>query len=207
MSTIAYVLTIMVAFVHVTFGNFDMYRMHGQQETTESKFGQQPDGWMLFNDTPRNCDDVHPFKFWPDRSDVSHGRRGVVCEGKGCWVDDWPWPNIKRVEMHFCKEPDYHFTIYKDKGRQDGDTWMWTLFDLYNNKKGECFAYGGVDWDCRWPPHLNGHPWLLERHMWAQRKFRCIHELDATDFVKCAGIPDGRKAGEDMDSTAVTFTA
>lgn len=38
----------------------------------------------------------------------------------------------------------YFAAIYKSKGRQDGDTWYWTLFDVANNKKGECFAYGGA---------------------------------------------------------------
>lgn len=87
MSKLAHLLAITVAFAHVAVANFDMFRMHGQQDLEFNRWGTQPNGYMLFNDEPRNCDDVHPFEFWWERDDVSGDKLGVVCDGK-CWVTD-----------------------------------------------------------------------------------------------------------------------
>lgn len=235
MSVIKYVMAILVAVAHLASANFDMYRIHGQRNDDNSPWGTQPDGYMLFNDDPKSCEDVHPYEFWWERRDVSTDKLGVLCEGKkGCYVYEasnnlktsllfstssvacrdkirsnstqWPWPDITRMEMNFCKDrPDYHFStsipqnkstfysltnnssaIYNNKGETRDGTYYWTLYDLYNNKQGECFAYGGgPGFDCKWPPGYGGFPKAKDMHIWGSRKFRCITKFERKDFVEC----------------------
>ncbi|KAL1595731.1 hypothetical protein SLS60_009420 [Paraconiothyrium brasiliense] len=199
----AYLLAILVALIHFATANFDLYRIHGQQDTSGSPWGTQPNGYMVFNNDP-TCDDIpDPDQFWWERNDVSGDKIsgdkiGVRCKGKsGCGVDEWPWPEIEEVEMHFCTSPDHHYTIYKDKGRQDGDTWLWPMLRVDNSKAGECFAYGGYGWDCRWDRRLG------KRHQWGQRKFRCITGYEAKDFNDC----HHGNIGATNDATASNSTA
>ena len=85
-------LLFLALFSNATLANFDLWRMHGQQDSTDSPWGTQPDGWMTFLDDPRTCDDVHPWVFWWERPDVSGKKLGVVCEHdswkKGCYVNE-----------------------------------------------------------------------------------------------------------------------
>ncbi|KAJ4344580.1 uncharacterized protein N0V89_012324 [Didymosphaeria variabile] len=174
-----YLLAILVALVHFASANFDLYRIHGQQDTTGSPWGTQPNGYMVFNNDP-TCDDIpDPDQFWWERDDVSGDKIGVRCKGKkGCWVDD--------------------VTIYKDKGRQEGDTWMYPMLRVDNSKAGECFAYGGYGWDCRWKRNRG------KRHQWGQRKFRCITGYESKDFNDCHHV--GRIAATN-NATAINSTA
>lgn len=85
-------LFILTSFFNVTIANFDLWRMHGQQDSKETPWGFQPDGWMTFFDDPRTCGDVHPWAFWWERPDVSGNKLGVVCERErwksGCYVNE-----------------------------------------------------------------------------------------------------------------------
>ncbi|KAF2441173.1 hypothetical protein P171DRAFT_488740 [Karstenula rhodostoma CBS 690.94] len=189
----AYVLATLVALVSFASANFDLYRIHGQRDTPGSPWGTQPNGYMVFNNDPQ-CGDVQKdSQFWWARSDVSGNKLGVRCKGK-CEVDDWPWPEVEEVEMHFCNDPLYHFTIYKDKGHQDGDTWKWDLLGVDNVKRGECFAYGGYGWDCKWP----------NLHIWGQRKFRCLTQADAKTLNDCH---HGNTKGDDDGPSNATASA
>lgn len=102
--------------------------------------------------------------------------------------------------MHFTNNPSYHFTIYKDRGHNEGGTWYWTLYGTDGNSYGSCFAYGGFSWSYDWPEykvHLDGY-----------RKFRCLTEVDA-DTINAAANKEGASAGDASGNTtaaAVTWT-
>ncbi|KAK3214348.1 hypothetical protein GRF29_28g2842243 [Pseudopithomyces chartarum] len=211
MKSFVYALIVAVAFVHMTMANFDIYRMQGHQDGNQGSNTQQPDGWQVYSEHHKDCHEVNAWQWWWPRFDVSGSRLGVVCQTakhkKGCNIGEWPWPDIKRLEMHFCKDPYYHFTIYKDKGRQEGETWYWTLYDTRNHKKGECFAYGGLGYDC-WYNGVFG--WLGKRHIWGSRKFRCITDYRPEDFLKCHKMPEkvGGVSESDfwVNGTGVVYT-
>ena len=211
-----YLLVALFALARVTEANFDMYQIHGVRTGTTWP-GDELTGWKLVNNDP-NCDQIDHDASWQSRKDLSHGRRGIRCDGK-CGYDDVssqlqqlvcllrsqiltstqpPWPDRKLVEMHFTNNPLYHFTIYKDKGHNVDGTWRWTLYGVDDKEHGECFAYGDHEWTCQWPD--------IKVTMNGKRKFRCLTQVDA-NTINFAFKSEGIMETEGNNSTAVAWEA
>lgn len=101
--------------------------------------------------------------------------------------------------MHFTNKPLHHFTIYKSKGRQVGDTWRWTLFGVDDKSYGECFAYGNEWFKCDWPKNT--------MHMEGYRKFRCLTAFDAFPINQAHKKEIGARSSGASNMTAVSWEA
>ncbi|KAF1970733.1 hypothetical protein BU23DRAFT_570413 [Bimuria novae-zelandiae CBS 107.79] len=168
---LAYVLTTLFALVQLTVANFDLYQVHGVLATGPWP-GTEIKGWKVVNDDPR-CDQIDLNAGWRSAGDLSHGRRDIRCEGK-CGINDPPWPDVKLVEMHFTNNPLWHFTIYKGRGYNVDGTWRMGLLGTDNKQYGECFAYEGHAFSCKYPD--------VHIQLDGQRKFRCFAQINANDI-------------------------
>ncbi|KAF1975558.1 hypothetical protein BU23DRAFT_552496 [Bimuria novae-zelandiae CBS 107.79] len=193
-ASLLYGLAALFATTHFASANFDLWVVHGTQDTP-SVGRYQVLGWLVDDHGQPTCDDINPGDAnletgYKERTDLSHGRLGIRCEPKSrCGVehiDSDSWNDYDLIEMHFANKPLWHFTIYKDRGYLDGKTWMWPLFGTDGRTYGACFAYGGQSFGvCTAPGGL--------LRMWGQRKFRCLAELGAEQIKNAKrGVPPGR---------------
>jgi hypothetical protein len=95
--------------------------------------------------------------------------------------------------MHFSNNPYQHYTIYKDRGYLEGNTWFWPMYGTDGKTHGSCFAYGDHHFDCDWS--FDGR--IRQTGGW--RKFRCLTDLDADRINDAARKEIEAVSGSDGD--------
>ena len=100
--SLANLLAPMAAFVQLAQANFDVYAV----DTTFSWGGPVSNNWQIF-DTDPSCSQVNNALIFGSYGDVS-STVGVRCAGD-CRKDSHP-RDIRILEMHFRKNPKYHWS-------------------------------------------------------------------------------------------------
>ncbi|KAH8591702.1 hypothetical protein B0O99DRAFT_675138 [Bisporella sp. PMI_857] len=117
--------------------------------------------WQVF-DAEASCAQSEATRMFTQLSDVSGGKLGVRCvTGRtSCGNPYAPPEDIDQLEMNFRTNPVYHWTLYKNGGRN--------MIGLDGNTYGNCIVFAQGDFDC---PLRQGF-----------RKFRCLTSFTANQL-------------------------
>lgn len=91
---------VLLSFGLTAMADFDLYSV-----TISGNPSQEM--WLIL-EGDSNCDRVTHTRLWPASGDVSGGKTGVRCGGRGCWGADPA--EIDVLEMHFTNNPLFHWS-------------------------------------------------------------------------------------------------